>query len=190
MYLDTNNLYGWSMSQYLPYGSFKWGSKDVTKISDDSDKGYIIECDLQYPEYLHNLHSNLPLGAENRIPDGSKQAKLLTTLHDKEHYVVHYRVLKQFLQMGLKLTKVHRVLEFNQSPWLKKYIDLSTGMRTKATNDFEKGFYKLMNNSVFGKTMENIRKRLDIRLCCDAKKVEKLLSLNQILKEEPFLKKI
>ncbi|GFW00195.1 uncharacterized protein TNCV_2914771 [Trichonephila clavipes] len=90
---------------------YNMGSKDVTKISDDSDKGYIIECDLQYPEYLHNLHSDLPLGAENRIPDGSKQAKLLTTLHDKEHYVVHYRVLKQFLQMGLKLTKVHRVLE-------------------------------------------------------------------------------
>ncbi|GFU97766.1 uncharacterized protein TNCV_2532391 [Trichonephila clavipes] len=116
MYLDANNLYGWAISQYLPYGGFKWGSKDVTKISHDSDKGYIIECDLQYPEYLHNLHSNLPLGAENRIPDGSKQAKLLTTLHDKEHYVVHYRVLKQFLQMGLKLTKVHRDLEFNQSP--------------------------------------------------------------------------
>ncbi|GFV34677.1 uncharacterized protein TNCV_1449811 [Trichonephila clavipes] len=166
MYLDANNLYGWAMSQYLPYGSFKWGSKDVTKISDDSDKGYIIECDLQYPEYLYNLHSDLPLGAENRIPDGSKQAKLLTTLHDKENYVVHYRVLNQFLQMELKLTKVHRVLEFNQSPWLKKYIDLNTEMRTKATNDFEKDFYKLMNNSVFGKRWRTSGR--DLRSDCAA----------------------
>ncbi|GBO02350.1 hypothetical protein AVEN_108876-1 [Araneus ventricosus] len=91
MYLDANNLYGWAMSQFLPYGGLKWGNTniDVTKIPDDSDKGYIIECDLQYPEYLHHLHSDLSPAAENRIPDASKQRKLLTTLYDKEHYVVH-----------------------------------------------------------------------------------------------------
>ncbi|XP_035210409.1 uncharacterized protein LOC118184792 [Stegodyphus dumicola] len=178
IYLDANNLYGWAMSQFLPYGGFKWGDTDidVTAIPDDSDVGYILECDLEYPEYLHDLHSDLPLGAENRVPDGSKHTKLLTTLYDKDHYVVHYRGLKQFLQMGLKLKKVHRVLEYKQAPWLKTYIDLNTEMRTKATNDFEKDFYKLMNNSVFGKTMENIRKRLDIKLCCDAEKAEKLIA--------------
>ncbi|GBN36509.1 hypothetical protein AVEN_10571-1 [Araneus ventricosus] len=178
MYLDANNLYGWAMSQFLPYGGFKWGNTniDVTKIPDDSDKGFIIECDLQYPEYLHHLHSDLPLAAQNRIPDASKQRKLLTTLYDKEHYVVHYKVLKQFLQLGIKLKKVHRILQFDQSPWLKKYIDLNTEMRSKATNDFENDFYKLMNNSVFGKTMENIRKRLDIRLCCNSQKAEKLIA--------------
>ncbi|GFT83707.1 uncharacterized protein TNCV_2826231 [Trichonephila clavipes] len=178
MYLDANNLYGWAISQFLPFGGFRWGDNDidVTKIPDDTVVGCIIECDLEYPEYLHNLHSDLSLAPENRIPDDSKQAKLLTTLHHKEHYVVHYRVLKLYLQMGLKLKKVHRVLEFYQSPWLKKYIDLNTEMRTKASNDFEKDFFKLMNNSVFGKTMENIRKRLDIRLCCDTKKVEKLIA--------------
>ncbi|GBN18465.1 hypothetical protein AVEN_78486-1 [Araneus ventricosus] len=131
MYLDANNLYGLAMSQFLPYGGFKWGNTNIdgTKIPDDSDKGYIIECDLQYPEYLHHFQSDLPLAAENRIPDASKQRKLLATLYDKEHYVVHYNVLKQFLQLGIKLKKVHRVLQFNQSPWLKKYIDLNTEMR-------------------------------------------------------------
>ncbi|GFX51159.1 uncharacterized protein TNCV_2735101 [Trichonephila clavipes] len=102
MYLDANNLYGWAMSQCLPYGGFRWGDNDVdvTKIPDDAVVGCIIECDLEYPEYLHDLHSDLPLAPENRIPDGSKHAKLLTTLHHKEHYVVHYIVLKQYLQKG------------------------------------------------------------------------------------------
>ncbi|GFY45602.1 uncharacterized protein TNIN_106371 [Trichonephila inaurata madagascariensis] len=178
MYLDNNNLYGWAMSQFLPYADLKWTNTniDVTQIPDDADKGYILECDLQYPEYLHNLHSDLPLAPENRIPDGSKQSKLLTTLYDKERYVIPYRILKQYLQLGLKLKKVHRVLEFNQPNWLRKYIDLNTQMRTRATNDFEEDFYKLMNNSVFGKTMENIRKGLDIGLCCDPKKAEKLIA--------------
>nr|XP_042902165.1 uncharacterized protein LOC122270103 [Parasteatoda tepidariorum] len=177
MCLDANNLYGWAMSQYLPYGGFRWSNvSDVTQVADDSDTGCIIECDLHYPAQLHNLHSDLPLAPESRIPDGSKQRKLLTTLYDKEHYVVHYRALKQLLQLGIKLKKVHRVLLFKQSPWLKKYIDINTEMRTKAANDFEKDFYKLMNNSVFGKTLENIRKRLDIRLVCDSQKAEKLVA--------------
>ncbi|XP_067126115.1 uncharacterized protein [Centruroides vittatus] len=155
MYLDANNLYGWAMSQYLPYGGFRWSDTniDVTQIQDDSKSGYILEVDLEYPKELHDYHSDLPLAPENRIPDGSKQSKLLTTLYDKK-----------------------KVLEFEQSDWLKKYIDLNTEMRTKATNDFEKDFFKLMNNSVFGKTMENIRNRVDIRLCCKAKQVEKLIA--------------
>ncbi|XP_023242503.1 uncharacterized protein LOC111640701 [Centruroides sculpturatus] len=164
MYLDANNFYAWAMSQYLPYGGF------------ECEKGYIIEVDLEYHKKLHDYHSDLPLAPENRIPDRSKQSKLLTTLYDKKKYVIHYRNLKQYLKMGMKLKKIHRVLEFKQSDWLKKYIDLNTEIRTKATNDFEKDFFKLMHNSVFGKTMENTRNRIGIRLCCDVKKVEKLIA--------------
>ncbi|KAJ8891419.1 hypothetical protein PR048_003947 [Dryococelus australis] len=166
------------MSQYLPYGGFKWRNTyiDVRKIRDDARKGYILEVDLEYPRELHDLHKDVPLAPENRIPENSKMPKLLNTLYDKERYVLHYVNLKQYLSLGMKLKKIHRVLEFDQSDWLKSYIDLNTNMRTKASNDFEKDFYKLMNNSVFGKTMENIRNRVDIRLCTSSMQVDKLVA--------------
>ena len=200
MYLDANNLYGWAMSQYLPTGGFKWLSqKQIDKINlgtytDDSKKGLILEVDLEYPTELHDLHNDYPLGPEKikvtneMLSDYCKKIKkkfnissglvhkLIPTLNDKQKYVLHYKNLQSYLNLGLKLKRVHRVLEFNQSPWLKQYIDFNTQKRTNAKNSFEKDFFKLMNNSVFGKTMENLRKRVDVRLVTDKEKLLKLAS--------------
>ncbi|GBM49732.1 hypothetical protein AVEN_175951-1 [Araneus ventricosus] len=119
MYLDANNLYGWAMSQFLPTDGFKWGPTDidVMQIPDDSPTGYILEIDLHYPMELHDKHCDFPLALDNQAHGNSKQIKLLTTLHDKEKCVIHYRNLKQCLKLGLKLGKIHRTLQFNQSTW-------------------------------------------------------------------------
>ena len=200
MYLDANNLYGWAMSQYLPTGGFRWMTQkqiDKTNLAlykEDSKKGLILEVDLEYPNELHDLHNDYPLAPEkvkvtkNMLSDYCKRIadkysistglvhKLIPTLSKKEKYVLHYRNLQLYIKLGLKVSKVHRVLEFDQSPWLKQYIDYNTEKRKNAKNDFEKDFFKLMNNSVFGKTMENIRKRVDVRLVTDEKKLLKLTS--------------
>ena len=124
--------------------------------------GYLLEVDVEYPRELHNHHNDLPFLCEKIKVNGVE--KLVPNLYDKEKYVVHVKALKQALDHGLMLKKIHKVIQFKQSAWMKEYIDFNTRLRTAAKNDFEKDFYKLMNNSVFGKTMENIRRHRDIKL--------------------------
>ena len=120
-------------------------------------------------DYCKNIASkyNISTGLVQKLTPNSK---------NKETYVLHYRNLQLYTDLTLKVTKVHRVLEFNQSPWLKQYIDFDTNKRKNAKHDFEKDFFKLMNNSEFGKTMENLRKRVDFRLIADDKRLVKLTS--------------
>ena len=167
---------------------------DLGKYKADGKKGLIVEVDLEYPQELHDMHNDYPVcpekvkvsndmlsGYGKKIAEKYKisiglVSKLIPTLRDKKEYVLHYRRLQLYLDLGLKIKKVHRVLKFDQSPWLKQYIDFNTEKRKHAKNSFEKDFFKLINNSVVGKTMENLRKRIDVRLVTDEKKLDKLTS--------------
>ena len=164
-YLDANNLYGWAMSQRLPTRGLKWVGIKPSKISQlakRKSKGYLLEVDDHYTRELHDSHNDLPFMCECMKINGVE--KLIPNLYDKKRYVIHIRALDQALKHGLVLECIHRAIEFKQSAWMKEYIDFSTKLRTAAKNGFEKDFYKLMNNSVFGKTMENIRKHRNIKL--------------------------
>ena len=169
-YLDANNLYGWAMSKTLPMCGFKW--MKVSELETWELHSCILEVDLEYPRSLHDLHSDYPLGPEQI--EVNKVDKLIPNLWNKKKYILHYENLKQYLSLGLKLNHIFRGIKFEESQWLKKYIALNTDLRTKATNEFEKDFFKLMNNSVLGKTMENIRNRVDIKLVNNKKQTEKL----------------
>ena len=178
-YLDANNLYGWAMSQKLPVNGFKWVNNEINEefiknYEENNDKGYILEVDIKYPRKLHDLHSDLPFLPKRMKIDKCK--KLVCNLRNKKKYVVHIKSLKQALNHGLKLKKVHRIIEFNQEAWLKPYIHMNTELRKLAKNDFEKDLFKLMNNAVFGKTMGNIRKHRDVKLVTTDKRRNKLIS--------------
>ena len=185
-YLDANNLYGWAMTQQLPTHGFQW-IKDITlekvdeildkanhSMSNIGRKGYIFEVDLEYPPHLWETHNGYPLAPEKIIVNGVE--KLISHFKPRKNYVVHYRTLRQCLEMGMRITAVHRGISFYQSPWMEPYIRKNTELRKTAANSFEKDFFKLMNNSVFGKTIENIRKRQNIHLIDDRKKALRLSS--------------
>ena len=178
-YLDANNLYGWAMSQKLPTHGFKWMDIDIPSViklleKKDTNYGFIFEVDLEYPQSLWEEHNDYPLAPEKIKVN--KVDKLVSTFLPKTNYVLHYKNLKQYLEEGMILKKVHRGIKFYQSPWMEPYIRKNTELRKEAKNAFEKDFFKLMNNSVFGKTIENIRKRQNVKLLDNKKKAIKLSS--------------
>ena len=140
----------------------------------DTNQGFIFEVDLDYPESLWDSHNDYPLAPEK--VKVNKIEKLICSFKPKRHYILHYKNLKQYLQEGMILKKVHRGIKFYQSPWMEPYIRKNTDLRKLANNAFEKDFFKLMNNSVFGKTIENIRKRQNVILVDNRKKAVKLSS--------------
>ena len=193
-YLDANNLYGLSMIQKLPYRNLKWDDKitedDITNYN-NGRTGYILEVDLEYPKELHDLHNDYPLAPEvmnvktnmlsekqvdiyklingSKEPKDEKTKKLILNLNDKSKYVVHIRTLQFYLKHGLKLKKIHRAKKFEQEI-LKPYIEFNTEKRKNARHDFEKDIFKLLNNAVFGKTMEDKRKHLDFEIVSDERR--------------------
>ena len=178
VYLDAKNLYGWAMSQPLPVEEFKWMSqKDLQNwenFVEEEGKGCILEVDLLYPKELHDDHNDFPLAPE--ILMLGKVEKLTQNLRDKEGMVLHGRNLARYLSLGMKLKTIRRRISFKERPFMKCYIDKNTELRAKGKTKFEKEFFKLMNNSVFGKTMENLRKRVSIELVKDAERAEKLVN--------------
>ena len=192
------------MSQNLPEKNFEWEEKlfdgddidsiqdKILKLSDESSTGYIFDVDMIYPKNLHDLHNEFPLCPEqieikddflsdyqlkqkNNLNIKGKSKKLCLTLFDKKNYVIHYRNLKFCLESGLKLTKINRVLKFDQSQYLKPYIELNTRLRQSSSTKFEEGFAKLMNNSIYGKTCENVRKYSNAKLATRKIDVDKYL---------------
>ena len=201
-YFDANNLYGWASCQSLPFGNFEWVdpkefcSIDWENLEKNDEIGYILECDLEYPEYLHELHRDYPLAPIKRkikqdelseyqlhlVEDLKRKnliyrpaKKLILDLYDKKNYVLHYLNLKLYLELGLKLKKVHKILKFSQSKWLASYINFNTQLREKATDKFEQNQLKLQNNSVFGKTCENTRNHVEVKFVIDAKQAKNFL---------------
>ena len=182
LYVDADNLYGHSLSQLLPYDEIKFDVnvelEEILNTPDDSDVGYFVEVDLKYPDNIEEKTKNFPFAPVNKKinpdnfnnymkeikPDTYIQTKkLICDWSDKKNYLVHYRMLQFYLRHGIIVDKVHEITSFRQSRWLEKYININTQKRNEAVNDFETDFYKLLNNAFYGKTMENVRNRLEIK---------------------------
>ena len=194
LYLDANNLYGWAMSQNLPTEDFKWEEDEDYYKNVPFPRGCIIECDLEYCDETKLKTHKFPLAPEKLTIDESelspyqrnvmatekkqniKSEKLILNLKDKEKYVIHYKMLEYYENLGLKVKKVYRTISFKERAWLKEYIDFNTNQRKIAKSDFEKDLFKLLNNSFYGKTVENIRNRTEVQLCSSDEEIKKYAS--------------
>ena len=213
MYWDMNNLYGTVMGfDYLPYGSFRFLSEeeikvfDIYSVSENCLIGYILEVDLEYCKELHDLHNDYPLCPEKievsydmlsnyckdivdlySIEVGGVK-KLIHNLYNKFEYVIHYNNLLYYLSLGLKLIKIHKVLSFKQSDWLKKYVDFNTDKRKKRPDEFSKNLYKLLINCIYGKSEENQRKKINVKLVNDNKTFQKVVNKPNFVSQKIFKK--
>ncbi|GFT07975.1 c2H2-type domain-containing protein, partial [Nephila pilipes] len=199
--LDCVNLYGYAMSMSLPFDHFAWMTPeeiqtfDIFRTTPDSPQGFILEVDLEIPSALHNEHNDLPMAAEHlnisydmlspyskrlcdhfQLKNTLPAKKLTPNFYPKKNYVVHYLNLLFYLKQGLILRKTHRILVFSQKPWLKEYIDYNNEKRNTCNTVTEKLFFKKMNNAFFGKTMQNVRKRINVRGALTQDVSQKLLS--------------
>jgi hypothetical protein len=173
--LNLNNAYGWAMSQNLPWDNFRWVDEnqypDVKNLDENDETGYIFEVDLKYPNKLHDAHSDLPFCCVHLTePDGPR---LAVNLYDKKNYVILDQNLKQCLNHGLKLIKIHRVLQFTKKRWLKKYVFHNTTLRNKAQDSLERNFYKMLNIYIYGKLKER----------CDQYRYTKVITTAEDLRE-------
>ena len=169
------------MLQNLPLNKFEliedafhFNEDSIKNYNEESNEGYFLEIDVQYSEKLYELRNDLPFLAERMKLE--KVGKLVANLHEKNGNVIHIRKLKQALNHDLILKKFHRVIKFNQNAWLKPYIDMNTKLRQKAKNNFEKDFFKLISDAVFGKTMENVGKHRNIKLVTTERRRNYLVS--------------
>ena len=189
IYMDATNLYGHSMIQFLPYHEIEmwhgdpdkyWNWLDeILNTPDQADIGYFLEIDLKYTDDKKENTRNFPFCPENKIihkdkyndneymkkikpKKYAKSKKLICDWTDKKNYLIHYRMLKLYVRHGMVVDKIHEIVSFKQSNWLEKYINFNTQKRNMAKKDFEKDFYKLLNNAFYGKTMENVRNRLGL----------------------------
>lgn len=197
MYFDMTNLYGHCMRQCLPVGEFSWMDESqldlqsILSIKQDSDYGCIVQVDLQYPSELHDMHRDLPLAPERMIvpneclspyavhlkekleqKGSDTSSKLFTTLHDKQDYILHYRLLQFYVKLGLRVVNVKRGILFRQAPVVRAYIDFNSKKRSEATNEFDADFPKLMNNSLYGKFNEKPKNRMNVKLVSNQRKCE------------------
>ena len=189
LYMDANNLYGHSMSQMLTYGEIEiWHGhpdlymnwlEEILNTPDDNELGYFLEVDLKYPYNIKVKTKNFPFCPENKKIDSdkyndymnkikpknyTKSKKLICDWTDKKKCLIHYRMLKLYVRYGMIVQKVHEIISFKQSKWLESYITFNTQKRNKAKNEFEKDFFKLLVNAAFGKSLENVRNRLELEL--------------------------
>ena len=210
MYWNANNLYGCAMIQSLPICDFKFLNKkeiesfNLDSISENSGIGSILECDLEYCKELHDLHNDYPLCTQKievssnmlskycsdivnkyEIKVGGVK-KLIPNLGDKIKYVVHYKNLQYYLSLGIKLVKIHRILSFKQSDWVKRYVDFNTEKRKQSTDEFNNFFFKLMINCVYGKSIENIRKTINVRLINDKTTYQRCVNKPHFISQKIF----